>query len=78
VEPEVLEDEDGMAGGDLGEQIRQLKAEGETILLAEQNAGFALGLSDRAYVIDKGAICYTGTAAGILDDETIRRDYLAV
>ncbi len=62
----------------LGEQIRQLKAEGETILLAEQNAGFALGLSDRAYVIDKGAICYTGTAAGILDDETIRRDYLAV
>ena len=62
----------------LGEQIRHLKAEGETILLAEQNADFALGLSDRAYVIDKGAICYAGTAAAILADERIRRDYLAV
>jgi len=62
----------------LGEQIRHLKAEGETILLAEQNADFALGLSDRAYVIDKGAICYAGPAAAIRADERIRRDYLGV
>jgi len=34
--------------------------------------------SDRAYVIDKGAICDAGTTAGILHNETIRRDYLAV
>jgi branched-chain amino acid transport system ATP-binding protein len=62
----------------LDAQIRHLKAEGETILLAEQNAGFALRLADRAYVIDKGAICYAGTTAEILADPTIRREYLAV
>ena len=62
----------------LGDQIRHLKAEGETILLAEQNADFALKLADRAYVIDKGSICYAGTAAAVRSDETIRREYLAV
>jgi branched-chain amino acid transport system ATP-binding protein len=62
----------------LGAQIRNLQAEGETILLAEQNADFALRLADRAYVIDKGAICYAGTAREILADERIRREYLAV
>jgi len=62
----------------LGAQIRNLQAEGETILLAEQNADFALKLADRAYVIDKGAICYAGTAREILADERIRREYLAV
>ena len=62
----------------LAEQIRHLKAEGETILLAEQNADFALKLADRAYVIDKGSICYAGSAAGIMINETIRREYLGV
>jgi ABC-type branched-subunit amino acid transport system ATPase component len=52
--------------------------EGETILLAEQNADFALKLADRAYVIDKGAICYAGTARDLLADERIRREHLAV
>jgi branched-chain amino acid transport system ATP-binding protein len=62
----------------LGAQIRNLQSEGETILLAEQNADFALKLADRAYVIDKGAICYAGTAREVLTDERIRREYLAV
>ena len=62
----------------LGAQIRNLQAEGETILLAEQNADFALKLADLAYVIDKGAICYAGAARELLADERIRRDYLAV
>ena len=62
----------------LGAQIRNLQAEGETILLAEQNADFALRLADRAYVIDKSAICYAGTAREIFADGRIRREYLAV
>lgn len=62
----------------LDAQIRHLKAEGETILLAEQNADFALRLADRAYVIDKGSICYAGTTTEILADATIRREHLAV
>jgi branched-chain amino acid transport system ATP-binding protein len=62
----------------LGDQIRRLRAEGETILLAEQNAEFALRLADRVYVIDKGAICYEGLSAELRADERIRREYLGV
>ncbi len=62
----------------LGEQIRHLKAQGETILLAEQNAEFALRLADRAYIIDRGSICHAGPVAEILANDAIRRDYLAV
>jgi branched-chain amino acid transport system ATP-binding protein len=62
----------------LGEQIRRLRTEGETILLAEQNAEFALGLADRAYVIDKGAICYEARTADLRADDKIRHTYLGV
>ena len=62
----------------LGEQIRNLQAGGETILLAEQNVSFALKLADRAYVIDKGVSCHAGTAREILADDRIRREYLSV
>ena len=62
----------------LAAQIRQLKSQGETILLAEQNAEFALELADRAYVIDKGSICHEGTAVELLADKTIRRKYLGL
>ncbi|MBN2232224.1 MAG: ABC transporter ATP-binding protein [Deltaproteobacteria bacterium] len=61
----------------LGEIIAALKGD-IPILLAEQNAHFALGISDRAYIIDKGAVCYAGTAAELLADEGIRNRYLAV
>ena len=44
----------------LGEQIDRLKQEGLAIVLAEQNLDFALALSDRVHVLEKGAISYTG------------------
>ena len=58
--------------------IRGLKAQGLTILLSEQNLNFALSVSDRAYVLEKGRIQHSATAAEIAGDEKIRATYLAV
>ena len=62
----------------LGEQIRRLKSEGLTILLAEQNVDFSLDLADRVYVLEKGSIRYEGTAADFRADDSIRHQYLAL
>ena len=63
---------------DLGAQIRRLKDEGMTILLCEQNARFATALSDRAYVLEKGHVRFSGTIAELQASEEIRRQYLAL
>lgn len=62
----------------LGDQIRRLKQEGLTILLAEQNAVLAMDISDRAYVIDKGAIVYEGSVEKLRENEDMMRGYLGV
>jgi branched-chain amino acid transport system ATP-binding protein len=62
----------------LKEQIARLKAEGLTILLAEQNVEFSLHLADRVYILEKGVIRYTGTARQLREDEGIRHQYLAL
>ena len=61
----------------LGEIISSLKAE-ISILMTEQNAHFALGISDRGYVIDKGRVRYEGSTADLVDNEEIQQRYLAV
>jgi len=58
--------------------IVQLKREGMTILLIEQNARAALAISDRAYVMETGRVTVTGTAAEIAADERIQQAYLGV
>lgn len=62
----------------LADQILRLKAAGLTVLLAEQNIGAALGVADRAYVIDDGRIRYHGTVAELRANEEVRRRYLLV
>jgi branched-chain amino acid transport system ATP-binding protein len=62
----------------LGDQIRRLKEEGLTILLAEQNALLAMDISDRAYIIDKGTIVYEGSVEKLREDENMMRGYLGV
>jgi len=63
---------------DLGRQIQQLQEEGLTILLCEQNTKFAIALSDRAYVLEKGQVRFSGTIAALQDNEEVRRQYLAL
>jgi branched-chain amino acid transport system ATP-binding protein len=53
-----------------------LKAEGQTIVLPEQNLHFADLVSDRAYVIEKGRIRFEGTMKSLAADEEVRRAWL--
>ncbi|GAB6064516.1 ABC transporter ATP-binding protein [Deferrisoma palaeochoriense] len=61
----------------LGEVIASLKGQ-IPILLAEQNARFALEVSDRGYVIEKGRVVFHGTRRELLDNTEIQERYLAV
>jgi branched-chain amino acid transport system ATP-binding protein len=62
----------------IGEQIQLLKKEGMTILLAEQSADFALKLSGRAYILEKGAICWSGNTSELEEKPEILRKYLGL
>ena len=56
--------------------IKDLQAEGTTILLVEQNALSALALSDRGYVIDLGRTTLSGTGHELLADPRVQEAYL--
>jgi branched-chain amino acid transport system ATP-binding protein len=56
--------------------IRQIRAEGVTVIMVEQNALAALELSDRAYVLEQGRVSLTGTGRALLDDPHVRMAYL--
>ncbi len=58
--------------------IRELKADGLTVFLSEQNLHFASLVSDRAYIIEKGRIRYSGTMSALAADEEVRQAYLTV
>ena len=52
------------------------KNNGTTILLVEQNAKMALGIADRAYVLETGKIIKSGIASELLNDDVVRKAYL--
>jgi len=56
--------------------IRELNAEGLTILLVEQNAKAALRLAHRGYVMESGRITKEGKGSDLLDDPDIKKAYL--
>ena len=56
--------------------IRQLHADGTTILLVEQNAQAALAVADRGYVLGTGRIVTEGTGAALLESDAIKKAYL--
>lgn len=58
--------------------ILELKKEGLSVLLSEQNLHFAQLVCDRAYVIEKGQVRHEGTMAELADDEEVKREYLGV
>ncbi len=58
--------------------ILQLKSQGVSILLSEQNMHFAQLVADRAYVLEKGQIRYDGPMSDLVADDSLRRNYLSV
>jgi branched-chain amino acid transport system ATP-binding protein len=56
--------------------IRSLREEGLTILLVEQMAKQALGVADRAYVLEVGNITLEGTGRDLLNDPKVKAAYL--
>ncbi|MDP3170289.1 MAG: ABC transporter ATP-binding protein [Polaromonas sp.] len=58
--------------------ILELKSQGVSILLSEQNMHFAELVSDRAYVLEKGQIRYEGAMTELAANEEVRRAYLSV
>jgi branched-chain amino acid transport system ATP-binding protein len=59
-------------------QVQRLKSEGLTILLAEQGVDFSLSLADRVYVLEKGAVRFSGQAAELRDNAELRNKLLAL
>jgi branched-chain amino acid transport system ATP-binding protein len=55
-----------------------MRSKGITILLVEQNVERALGISDRAYILDQGQIVHHGSAKDLLADAEIQEKYCAV
>jgi branched-chain amino acid transport system ATP-binding protein len=63
----------------IGDILQEVQAsEGLAVLLAEQNATWALSLAKRAVILDLGRISMTGDAAALLDDPAVRKAYLGV
>jgi branched-chain amino acid transport system ATP-binding protein len=60
------------------EQILLLKKEGLTIFLSEQNSSFALRVSDRAYILEKGHILWQGKPSELREKPEIMMTYLGV
>ena len=58
------------------EIIQQIRAEGVTVVMVEQNALAALELSDRSYVLEQGRVSLTGTGRALLDDPHVKKAYL--
>ena len=56
--------------------IREFHASGTTILLVEQNAGKALAIADRAYVLEQGRITLSGTGAHLAASDAVKKAYL--
>jgi branched-chain amino acid transport system ATP-binding protein len=56
--------------------IRELRNQGVTVLLVEQNATLALQTADRVYVLEAGRLTLTSPASDLLQDERIRKAYL--
>ena len=62
----------------MAHSIRTLKGEGLSVVLCEQNLHFALGVADRAYIIEKGQIRFGGSMAELAADAGLREQYLSV
>lgn len=56
--------------------VSEIRAQGATVLLVEQNASMALDVADRAYVLESGVITIQGTGPELAQDDRVRKSYL--
>ncbi|MCL0102696.1 ABC transporter ATP-binding protein [Dehalococcoidia bacterium] len=63
---------------DLFARVKEIYEQGSTILMTEQDVGFAFDLAGRNYVISKGHLVGEGTAEDLLADESLRKTYLGL
>ena len=61
---------------DIFQIIRDINAQGTTVLLVEQNAHMALGVAHRGYVLETGAIVLSDNAKALLENEDVKKAYL--
>jgi len=84
INPELLlldEPSEGLAPmivDQLLDRVGALKRQGLTIVLAEQGVDFSLALADRVYVLEKGAVRFSGPAAELRNDVDLRHKLLAL
>jgi branched-chain amino acid transport system ATP-binding protein len=63
---------------DMANTILELKKEGLSVMLSEQNLHFARLVCDRAYLIEKGQVRFAGSMAELEANENVRRAYLTI
>jgi branched-chain amino acid transport system ATP-binding protein len=61
---------------EIGEFTLQLKSDGLSVLLVEQNLPMALKISDYVYIVNKGAIIYQSTPEELKNNKEIQKAYL--
>jgi branched-chain amino acid transport system ATP-binding protein len=62
----------------VGRVIKKLKFQGLSILLAEQNFAFALGIADQVYILHKGVVVFKGDSEELERNREIQDQYLAI
>ena len=62
----------------IAESVQALKREGLCVILSEQNVNFARAVADRAVVIDRGEVKFSGAFSALEADPALRDAYLAV
>ncbi|HLU55662.1 MAG TPA: ABC transporter ATP-binding protein [Pseudonocardia sp.] len=60
------------------EAVQRIRERGVAVLLVEQNAAHALGIADRAYVLESGSIVLTGQGRELVRDDRVRAAYLGL
>ncbi len=60
------------------ELVRRIRREGYTVLIVEQNVQQVLRIVDRAYLLEAGSLRTSGTAAELLESESIRKAYMGI
>jgi branched-chain amino acid transport system ATP-binding protein len=62
--------------GQVGKIVRSISRDGVSIMLVEQNARMALGLANRAYILEVGSVVLEGDAAGLAKNDSVKKAYL--